>query len=197
MLFFSYLGFDAVSTLAEESARPKRDLPLGILGSLLIAGGVYVAISLVLNGMVPWNYFQTSCDGINFVPNLYPLSFAFDFHAGWSWASKIMAFGALLATTISTFTALLGQPRVFFRMSRDGLFFPLFGNLNPKTGIPTLGTIIIGVLTAIVALLVPIDNLVGGRACAPLRLILTCFRGSRISSLWGRCTPLRQLIARC
>jgi len=70
-----------------------------------------------------------------------------------------MAFGALIATAVSTFTGLVGQPRVFFRMSRDGLFFPIFGKLNPKTGVPTVGVIIVGTFTATVALFIPIGAL--------------------------------------
>ena len=124
ILFFSYLGFDSVSTLAEESKNPGRDMPIGIIGSLLIAGGVYSAISMVLNGIVPWNEFITQCyaDGRAFQINQAPLAYAFESN-GWGWAAKIMAFGALLATALATFASLLGQPRIFFRMSRDGLFF--------------------------------------------------------------------------
>ncbi len=72
---------------------------------------------------------------------------------------KILAVGALLATAVSTFTGLIGQPRIFFRMSRDGLFAPLFGKLNPKTGVPTMGVIIIAIFTSLIALFVPIDSL--------------------------------------
>lgn len=159
ILFFSFLGFDSVSTLAEEAANPPRDLPIAIISSLVISGGLYCAISLVLNGMLPWNYYLTSCDfGATWIPNGAPLSFAFQ-QKGLIWASQLMAFGALLATTVSTFTSLVGQPRIFYRMSQDGLFFQVFGKLNPKTGVPTLGVIIIGVFASIVAFAVPIDEL--------------------------------------
>ena len=159
ILFFSFLGFDSVSTLAEEAARPTRDLPIAIIGSLLIAGVIYMSVSLILVGVVPWTFLQYSCDnGLSWLPSGAPLAFAFQ-DIGLLWAAKIMAFGALLATTVSTFTGLVGQPRIFFRASREGLFFPLFAKLNPKTGVPTMGVIVVGVFCSVIALLVPIGQL--------------------------------------
>jgi len=148
-LFFSYLGFDMVSSLAEEVKKPQRDMPIGIIGSLSIASVIYVGVSLVATGMIPFTLLNA---------NAAPLADAFN-HYGWSWAATIVTFGSLVGTTAATFTCLLGQPRIFYRMSQDGLFFPIFGKVNEKTGVPIWGTIIVGVLTAIIAFFTTLDFL--------------------------------------
>jgi len=149
MVFFSYIGFDSVSTLAGEVKRPGRDLPIGIVGTLLTVTALYIAVSLVLTGMV--NYTDLDVDA--------PLSDAFK-HVGAHWAASIVAFGSLTTMSATTLASLVGQPRIFFQMSKDGLIFKLFSKVNPKTGVPVEGTLITGVVSAVIALFLDIDILV-------------------------------------
>jgi len=109
-LFFAYLGFDMVSSLAEETKNPQRNIPLGIIGSLFVAASLYVAVSLVATGMVPYLNLRDS-DGA-------PLALAM-VETGIPWAAKVITIGSLFGLTSTTFTCLLGQPRIFYTMSRD------------------------------------------------------------------------------
>lgn len=115
-VFFSYLGFDMVSSLAEEVKNPQRDMPVGIIGSLTVSSLIYVGVTLVITGMVPFTLLANS-DA--------PLAYAFD-HVGLGWAGVIITVGSLFGLTTATFTCLLGQPRVFFRMSTDVCVFLCF-----------------------------------------------------------------------
>ncbi len=107
-VFFSYIGFDSVSTLAGEVARPARDLPLGIVGTLGIVTALYVAVSLVTTGMV--NYLQLDINA--------PLSAAFA-AVGSNWASIVVAVGSVTVMTATTLCSLVGQPRIFLQMAKD------------------------------------------------------------------------------
>lgn len=109
-LFFAYLGFDMVSSLAEETKNPQRNIPLGIIGSLLVASSMYIAISLVATGMVPFLDLKESSGA--------PLAVAM-VETGIPWAAKVITTGSLLGLTSTTFTCLLGQPRIFYTMARD------------------------------------------------------------------------------
>lgn len=109
-LFFAYLGFDMVSSLAEETKNPQRNIPLGIIGSLIVASTMYIAVSLVATGMVPFLNLANS-DGA-------PLAVAM-VETGIPWAAKVITTGSLLGLTTTTFTCLLGQPRIFYTMARD------------------------------------------------------------------------------
>lgn len=109
-LFFAYLGFDMVSSLAEETKNPQRNIPLGIIGSLIVAATMYIAISLVATGMVPYTNLRDS--------NNAPLALAL-VESGIPWAAKVITTGSLLGLTSTTFTCLLGQPRIFYTMARD------------------------------------------------------------------------------
>ena len=108
-VFFSYLGFDMVSSLAEETKNPQKNLPRGIIGSLGIAAVVYVAVGLVATGLIPFQFM---------VPVKAPLLFALN-QRGLGWAAKVVSFGAMFGLTTATFTCLLGQPRIFYIMARD------------------------------------------------------------------------------
>lgn len=108
-VFFSYLGFDMVSSLAEETKNPQKNIPRGIIGSLGIAAFVYVAVTFVATGMV------TSPDLAN---SSAPLIYALE-SQGLDWAAKVVSFGSLFGLTTATFTCLLGQPRIFYTMARD------------------------------------------------------------------------------
>ena len=108
-VFFSYLGFDMVSSLAEETKNPKKNLPRGIIGSLGIAAIIYVGVSLVATGLVPFQFIVSA---------KAPLAKALELR-GLAWAAKIITLGSLLGLTAATFTGLLGQPRIFYTMARD------------------------------------------------------------------------------
>ena len=108
-VFFAYLGFDMVSSLAEETRNPRRNVPLGIIGSLAIAATIYVFVSLVATGLIPPQ---------DLAPSKAPLAYALE-QVGLSWASKVITVGSLFGLTTATFTGLLGQPRIFYTMARD------------------------------------------------------------------------------
>ena len=117
-VFFSYLGFDMVSSLAEETKNPRKNLPRGIIGSLGIAAFVYVGVSLVATGLVPFPLMASS---------KAPLAFALE-QRDLAWAGKVVTTGSLFGLTTATFTCLLGQPRIFYTMARD-VSFVIINNL--------------------------------------------------------------------
>ena len=125
VIFFAYIGFDAVSTVAEECRNPKRDLPIGILGSLAACTVIYIIVAAVLTGMIPWNQLNTA----------EPLSVAMrEVHK--DWAAGIVAFGSVVAHTAVLLVFQLGQPRIFFSMSRDGLLPKSFSKVHPRFKTP-------------------------------------------------------------
>ena len=145
IIFFSYIGFDAVSTAAEEAKNPQKDIPFGIIASLIICTLLYVAIALVLTGIIPW-------DRLN-VPD--PLAVALQYiHA--DWAAGILALGAVAAMTSVLLVFQLGQARIFMSMARDGLLPPWAAKLHPKYRTPHITTIITGIFVAVFAALAPI-----------------------------------------
>lgn len=148
LVFFSFLGFEMCSSMAEEVKNPQRDMPVGILSSLAIAAAIYVSVTLVVTSMAPFTSLATEPA---------PLAWAFD-HVGMEWCSWIINVGSLFGLTAATFTCLLGQPRIFYRMASDGLLFPLFKNLNKK-GVPLEGTLITGAFTACIAVTVSLEAL--------------------------------------
>jgi len=147
-VFFSYIGFDSVSSLAGEVKRPSRDLPIGIVGTLLIATVLYVGVSLVITGMINYSSIDIGA----------PLSAAFA-HYGLEWASVIISIGSVTALTATTLCSLLGQPRIYFQMAKDGLIPPQFAKLHPKSQAPIFGTIVTGILAASLALLLDLTTL--------------------------------------
>lgn len=147
-VFFSYVGFDSVTTLAEEVKRPKRDLPIGIISTLAISTALYVGATAVLAGMVPWY-----CVDIN-----APLARAFTF-AGNHWATTLIAACTVTGLSTTVLASLFGQPRIFYRMSKDGLLFSLFQSLHPRSQVPYWGTIITGGVAALISFVLPIDSL--------------------------------------
>ena len=144
-IFFAYIGFDAVSTAAEETKNPKRDLPIGIIGSLAICTVLYIIVVAILTGMVPYTKLN--------VPS--PVAFAMDqVHMGW--ASLIISLGALAGLTTVLLVMMFGQTRVFFAMSRDGLIPPVFAKVHPRFRTPGLLTIIFTIFIALIAAFTPI-----------------------------------------
>ncbi len=145
IIFFSYIGFDAVSTASEEAKNPQKDIPFGIIASLIICTALYVAIGLVLTGLIPW-------DKLN-VPD--PLAVALQYiHA--DWAAGILALGAVAAMTSVLLVFQLGQARIFMSMARDGLLPPWAARLHPKYKTPHITTIVTGVFVALFAAFAPI-----------------------------------------
>jgi APA family basic amino acid/polyamine antiporter len=140
LVFFAYIGFDAVSTSAEEVRNPARDLPRGIIGSLVICTVLYIIVSAILTGIVSYTKLN--------VPS--PVSFSL-ISIGLGWAGAIVALGAIAGLTTVLLVLLYGQSRVFFAMSRDGLLPPAFSKVHPKFRTPYLSSILIGAVVATVA----------------------------------------------
>ena len=140
VVFFAFIGFDIVATAAEETKNPQRDMPRGILGSLLICTVLYVAVSIVVTGMQ--NYTELSVDA--------PLADAFK-ATGHPFFAGVISFGAAVGLTTVCMILLLGQTRVFFAMSRDGLLPRFFSHVHPRFRTPHRPTILLGVIIAIVA----------------------------------------------
>jgi APA family basic amino acid/polyamine antiporter len=149
LIFFAYIGFDAVSTSGEEASNAQRDLPIAIIGSLLIATLLYILVSVVAVGLAP----QDKLAGSD-----APLSDAIKIGAGVDWAGDLLSFGALVAITSVTLTILYGQTRIFFAMSRDGLLPPIFARLTARRT-PGFTTLLFGILTAIMAALLPLSEI--------------------------------------
>ncbi|MDH7479396.1 MAG: amino acid permease, partial [Syntrophomonadaceae bacterium] len=149
IVFFAYIGFDAVSTAAEEVKNPNRDLTIGIIGSLGIATVLYLLVSLILTGMVPYTDLNTAS----------PVAYAL-LRAGLPWATAAISLGALAGLTSVLLVMLYGQSRIFFAMARDGLLPPIFDWIHPRLLTPVWDSMIIGVLVSIIAGLVPIGIVV-------------------------------------
>jgi APA family basic amino acid/polyamine antiporter len=149
IVFFAYIGFDAVSTAAEETRNPSRDMPIAILGSLAICTVIYIAVAAVLTGMVPWNQLGTA----------EPLATAFS-NLGMDWPALVISLGAVFATTSVLLVFQLGQPRIFFSMGRDGLLPEWAARIHPKYGTPHVTTWITGWFVAVFAGVANIDEIV-------------------------------------
>jgi len=142
VIFFAYIGFDAVSTVAEETKNPKRDMPIGIIGSLIVCTIFYIVVAAVLTGMIPY---QKLAEGA-----AEPLAIALKYN-GLNVAAGIVAFGAVVANTAVLLVFQLGQPRIFFSMGRDGLLPPVFSRIHPKFKTPHVTTILTGIAVAATA----------------------------------------------
>ena len=165
IIFFAYIGFDAVSTAAEETKRPERDLPIAIIGSLGVCTIIYIAVAIVLTGMLPWNQLGTA----------EPLATAFS-SIGQSWPALVISLGAVFATTSVLLVFLLGQPRIFFSMARDGLLPAWAAKIHPVRRTPYVTTWISGLFVALIATFTNIDEVVELTNIGTLfAFVLVCF----------------------
>jgi APA family basic amino acid/polyamine antiporter len=150
VIFFAYIGFDAVSTAAQETKNPQRDMPIGIMGSLAICTVLYIAVALVLTGIVKYTALN--------VPD--PIAVGINAAGpGLAWLRPIVKIGAIAGLSSVILVMLLGQPRIFYSMSRDGLLPPVFSKVHPKFRTPYLASAVTGVAAMIFAGLLPIGLL--------------------------------------
>jgi APA family basic amino acid/polyamine antiporter len=149
IIFFAYIGFDAVSTAAQEAKNPQRDMPIGILGSLLICTLLYILMSAVLTGLVPYPQLNDAA----------PVAVALQAHPTLSWLTTWVIIGALAGLTSVILVMILAQARIFLTMASHGLIPPAFGKVHPKFRTPHVATLVTGVFAAIVAGCLPIGLL--------------------------------------
>lgn len=150
VIFFAYIGFDAVSTAAQEAKNPQKDMPWGILGSLAICTFVYILVALVMTGMAPFEGLNTAA----------PIAVAIDMAGpGLAWLSPFIKLGAIAGLSSVILVMLMGQTRVFYSMSNDGLFFAPFAKIHEKFQTPYIATIITGGIAMIACGLLPIGIL--------------------------------------
>jgi basic amino acid/polyamine antiporter, APA family len=148
IIFFAYIGFDSVSTHAEEAKNPRRDVPIGIISSLIICTTLYIGVTLVLTGMVRYNKLDVNA----------PVADAFR-QAGIGWAELLISLGAVCGITSVVLVTMLSQARILLAMSRDGLLPPFFGAVHKRLRTPWKGTIVTALFVGATAALLPIDVL--------------------------------------
>ncbi len=150
IVFFAYIGFEAVSTAGQESKNPKRDMPFGIIGSLVICTVLYILVSIVMTLIV--NYKMLN------VPD--PVAVAVDaLGPAWGWFAKIVKLGAIIGLTSVILVLMYGQTRIFYTMARDGLLPKVFATVHPKFHTPWINTILVGLITAVAAAFFDINTL--------------------------------------
>lgn len=149
VIFFAYIGFDAVSTAAQEAKNPKKDMPIGILGSLVICTVLYIVVSGLLTGVVSYTALNVSD----------PVAIGIDAVPGVRWGSFLVKLGAIFGLGTVMLVMLLGQSRVFFSMSNDGLLPKWASKIHPKFRTPYLSSIVVGLFVAVFAALIPIGIL--------------------------------------
>ena len=142
IVFFAYIGFDAISTAAEETKNPQRNLPIGILGGLAVCTVIYVIVGAVITGMVPYTELGVAD----------PLARALEL-AGYSGVGAIVSFGAVISMSAVLLVFQYGQPRIFFSMARDGLLPEWVARIDPKTRIPYTSTLVTGVVVALASMI--------------------------------------------
>jgi APA family basic amino acid/polyamine antiporter len=150
VIFFAYIGFDAVSTAAQEAKNPQRDMPIALLGSLAICTVIYIAVSLVLTGIVNYTQLNVSAPIAVAIGSLGP---------SFTWLEYFIKIGAIAGLSSVILVMLLGQPRIFYTMSKDGLLPPVFSAVHPKFRTPWIAQIITGAAAMLVAGLFPIGLL--------------------------------------
>jgi basic amino acid/polyamine antiporter, APA family len=147
IVFFAYIGFDAVSTAAEEVKNPQRDLPIGITVSLIVSTVLYIAVAAALTGVVKYTELSNQS-----APVAYALT-----RIGQNWAAGLLSLGAIAGITSVLLVMMLGQTRIFFAMSRDGLLPKVFGEVSSKTKTPVKSTMLTLIITGVTAAFLPIN----------------------------------------
>ncbi|PYQ16380.1 MAG: amino acid permease [Acidobacteria bacterium] len=156
IVFFAYIGFDAISTTAEETRNPQRNMPIGIMGSLVVCTVVYIAVAAVFTGMISYGDLKTTLA----TEQAEPLTLAMK-HVGMSsWMVGIVAFGSVVAHTAVLLVFQLGQPRIFFAMARDGLLPQVFARVHPRFRTPHVATIVTGLFVGVTASFTSLDAMV-------------------------------------
>jgi APA family basic amino acid/polyamine antiporter len=155
IVFFAYIGFDAVSTAAEETKNPKRDLPIGIIGSLVVCTIIYMVVAAVFTGLIPFDTLKSTLAH----EKAEPLTLAME-HIKLNWAAGVKAFGSVAAHIAVLLVLLMGQARIFFSMSRDGLLPKVFSRVHTKFKTPHVTTIITGIVVACFAAFTNIEEMV-------------------------------------
>lgn len=150
IVFFAFIGFDAVTSAAEEVKNPSRDLPIGIIGSLAICTVLYVVVSAIMTGIVPFREFASAVDK--------PVALALT-KAGENWFAGFVSLGAIMGMTTVILVMAYGQTRIIFAMSRDGLLPQRLSKIHPRFGTPFLCTWIVGIVFGLIGSLVPLDVL--------------------------------------
>src|SRR5437762_1421450 len=156
IVFFAYIGFDAVSTTAEEARNPKRDMPIGIIGSLVVCTLIYVLVAAVFTGMIPFPVLTKTLAS----QQAGPLTLAMKLNSMPNWMVGLVAFGSVVAHTAVLLVFQLGQPRIFFAMSRDGLLPKFFAKVHPRFKTPHVSTIITGIFVGGFVMFTSLDDMV-------------------------------------
>ncbi|MES2755327.1 MAG: amino acid permease [Pseudomonadota bacterium] len=142
IVFFAYIGFEAVSTAGQEAKDPKKDMPFGIIGSLVVCTIIYMLVATIMTLLVPYNALN--------VPD--PVAVVVDaFGPQWSWLAKIIKIGAIIGLTSVVLVLMYGQTRIFYTMARDGLLPRVFARVHPKFKTPWINTLLVGLITAVAA----------------------------------------------
>ena len=149
IIYFAYIGFDTAATTAQEARNPQRDVPAGIMGALVISTVLYVAMGAVMTGMVDYTKLDVAA----------PVAVALDEHPSLRWLGLPVKIGAIIGMTSVILMSILGQPRIFMAMARDGLLPPQLEKVHPKYHTPSIATVITGVIAAFFAGVFPIDVL--------------------------------------
>jgi APA family basic amino acid/polyamine antiporter len=171
IVFFAFIGFDCISTMAEETKNPKRDMPIGILGSLAICTIIYMIVAAVFTGIIPFSALKSAMTQ----EKAEPLALAMRY-INMNWAGIVVAFGSIAAQLAVLLVLQLGQSRIFFSMSRDGLLPAVFSKVHKKYKTPYIATIIIGLVIATVAALSNIEEMVDLTNIGTLfAFVLVCF----------------------
>jgi APA family basic amino acid/polyamine antiporter len=142
IVFFAYIGFEAVSTAGQEAKNPAKDMPFGIIGSLIVCTVIYMLVAAIMTLLVPYNTLN--------VPD--PVAVVVDaFGAQWAWLAKTIKIGAIIGLTSVVLVLMYAQTRIFYTMARDGLLPKVFSTVHPKFKTPWVNTLLVGILTAVAA----------------------------------------------